>query len=131
MSAEALRRGRIVITGKPDDIDAAGEPGKFADIGLIDAQMRFIVMKGIAQEDEPPWPGSGKRKGKMLERGTRVIGRQMHATARQARGFFEMEIGDQQGFEIRYIERASEIGQEIDPAEFYARCPRQGAWPHR
>ena len=92
----------IVIAGDPDRLamPRASAPSISTSSRAMRAP-RIAVVETVAEKNQTPRIAGFDGERKLRERRARVIGRQMHAAPREARGLFEMEIGDDQRVEIR------------------------------
>ena len=88
-------------------------------------------MKTVAEENQLLRPYLGNDRFQLHQRGPRIIGRQMHPAPRHVGGLLQMQVGDEQGSELRHEERARKIRDEIEPVEAYAVLLRQAPWPRR
>ena len=116
-AADIVGRIGIVIAGKPDPVAAALQGHQRAAAVVGHARRTTAVVKAVAQRhdkarrialDQPRQPRQGRR---------RIVGRQQHAAGGIGRTLLQMQIGGDEQFFVRPIERAGRIGDQRDAGD--------------
>src|ERR1700674_4049430 len=122
---------RVVVAGEPDPVAAALQCGKVRAVLLGETAGPLAVMEAVAERDQRLRGKARDHVGKAQERRRSVVGRQQLAARCKARALLEVQIGDDEDFLFRPVERAGGIGRETGAGELdlnAAYRPRVARW---
>ena len=116
-AAEILRQRRIVIAGNPDPVAPRLQRAENLAVGRRQPLMRVAIVKTVAERDHGFRIEARDHRAEPAQRSDGVVRRQQHAAHREARAFFQMQIGDDEQPLVFPVQRAGEIGDERDAVE--------------
>src|SRR5262245_52466071 len=111
-AAEIAYRLGIVIAGDPDPVTPALERAEHGAIVVRHALRSLAVVETVAEGDHEIRRIARHQRTELGQRRRRVVGRQQHAAGREARAFFEMQVGDDQEAFFRPVKRTGTIGNQ-------------------
>ena len=111
---------RIVVALDPDPFSGTGQLAQHGAFVFVEAIGGVAVVEGIAQRDDALRRVSPRERGNTRQRGARVVRRQQLSAPREARTFFQMQVGEDQRALVGPIERAEAIGVEGDAVHRHA-----------
>ncbi len=129
-ATDAVGRFRVVIAGDPDPLAPSLERGQRGAVRRRDPPGSVSVVETVAERDHHARRIAGDESRDPRERPARIIWRQQDAARREARAFFQMQVGDREDTFLRPVERARAVGDERDAMQPKLGVPiRSSGWP--